>query len=77
MLPFGQGDSKLCGVSICVPLADVRALAERLHGSRLLVLESSGHFPFAEDEAGFIEGVRAFLDEFDERRFLERVGEDR
>jgi pimeloyl-ACP methyl ester carboxylesterase len=64
----------VAGARDVVPLAAIRDFAERLHGSRLVVFEDCGHFPFVEDEARFARTVRGFLEEFDERRLQRGEG---
>jgi|LNFM01.1.fsa_nt_gb 3-oxoadipate enol-lactonase len=46
---------------VLTPVDEMRALAERAHSGRLIVLENSGHLPCAEAPERLVEALDAFL----------------
>ena len=45
-----------------IPVAHAHAAHEALPGSRLVVFESSGHFPHTEEPEAFVEALTDFID---------------
>jgi len=54
----------VCGeFDVVTPPQIMRTFAEGIPGARFEIIENSGHYPFAEQNAAFIERVRGFLAE--------------
>ena len=43
------------------PVGESEAIAKLIPGSKLMIFEESGHMPFNEEQAKFVEVVRRFV----------------
>ena len=51
-----------------IPLESAERIHQRIEGSKLIVMEQCGHFPFIENRDGFLALVNRFLDAGDARK---------